>query len=162
VIVGDKPSPPINLKIIEVIPSTKIWIGWEPGVYSGGVPLREFILNVNGVDQATLIDPSLKEFDYLISTGLGSSYVFKLKAVNDILSSDYSEPKNVLVGIIPNPPTIVSSYATSMSLRLSWTPDTVIVNNVPTLGYKIYGKTLTMDDYELFKTVDSLTTTFTI
>ena len=43
---------------------------------------------------------------------------------------------------------------------MTWTPDTAIANNVPTLGFRLYGKTLTMDNYELFKTLDVLTTTY--
>jgi len=38
----------------------------------------------------------------------------------------------------------------------------VIASNVPTLGFRIYGKTVTMDNYDLFKTVDVLTNTYTL
>lgn len=119
-------------------------------------------MNIDGTDSLTSIDPSLTSLDIPITTGLGSSYTFKLKSQNDVSSSDYSEPLIVPVGILPNAPTIVSSFATSISLRLTWTPDPVILNNVPTLGFRIYAKTVTMDDYELFKSVDSITTTYTL
>ena len=112
IIVGETPSPPLDLKIEEVVPSSNIKISWKQGYFSGGIPLRSYVLNVNGIDQATVIDPSDTQIDFSISTGLGSSYTFKLKAVNDVDESDYSEPLIVPVGILPNAPTVISSFAT--------------------------------------------------
>lgn len=137
-------------------------MNWVQGLFNGGLPLRYYILNINGVDEPTSIDPSLTSIEIPISTGLGSTYTIKLKSKNDVSESEYSEPLIVPIGVLPNAPTIVSSFATQSSLRLTWTTDPVILNNVPTLGFKIYGKTITMDDYELFKTVDSITTTYTL
>jgi len=50
IIVGNQPSAPLNLTIVEVIPNSKITINWVQGLFNGGLPLRNYILNVNGVD----------------------------------------------------------------------------------------------------------------
>jgi hypothetical protein len=59
VIVGDTPDAPINLTIVSVTPTTSIVINFLPGEFTGGIPLRGFILNINGVDNAMNIGPSL-------------------------------------------------------------------------------------------------------
>lgn len=39
IIVGEQPTPPINLKIENVVPNSVIRISWESGLYSGGIPV---------------------------------------------------------------------------------------------------------------------------
>jgi hypothetical protein len=90
IIVGEAPSVPINLTIQTVTPSTSIVFNFLPGEFTGGIPLRGFIVNLDGIDLATTISPDATQATVPITGGLGTISTIKIKAFNDISSSMYS------------------------------------------------------------------------
>ena len=71
---------------------------------------------------------------------LGKKVIYKLKAVNDIGEGEYSNPLEVIYSKYPNKPGDISikKRLTKDSLTLNWKTETIIPNNIETLGYAIY------------------------
>ena len=140
--VGNIPSPPYGLSLVSVVPSNNLVISWKGPTTSGGLPLLNYVINKNGADLTTTILASATQYTDDITSGgtIGSSFTYKIKAINAAGSSSYSDQLNVQIGILPNPPQNLAliSHPSNSSVTLGWSQETAVTSNYPTLGYRIY------------------------
>lgn len=101
-----------------------------------------YILNKDGTDLATQISADLQTYSDDISVGgtIGTTISYKLKAVNSAGDSPYTQDLVVTVGQVPNPPQNlrITSQLSQTEVDVEWDPETAIVGNLVTLGYKVY------------------------
>jgi len=168
ILVGELPGVPQSLVVTQSVPNTKLTLAWEPPASLGCLPIRSFVLAVDGVDQTALaIKPDQHQVDIDISTGgdYGAFLVLKLKALNDKGAGAYSADLPVVVGSAPNAPTglTVDSRPSKTSIILSWTADIAIVNNQATTAYRVYRLNADGTESSLFDSSDtSLSTKATL
>ena len=168
IIVGTVPSAPENLQITQSIPNDKLVLAWDPPSDDGCLPVRSYILAIDGTDQTGLTitaDMSEVEIDISADGAYGKTMVLTLRAVNDKDEGVVSEGLSAVVGSVPDAPsslTLVSRPSRS-SLAVSWTADVQITNNQFTTAYRVYRVNTGGDDIKLFDTEDaSLTTKATL
>lgn len=143
ILVGQIPSAPVNFKVIGCVPNSKITVAWEPILDTGCIAIRSYIIALNGVDQTSLIiTPDMKQADVDISSSgaYGTDATLSIKATNDV-GTGYSSPTLLTtIGSVPNAPTALTvvSRPSNSSLVVSWTAETAIANNQPTIDYRIY------------------------
>lgn len=140
--VGSVPTVPLNLRWTAIVPSVSVTLKWEPPVDNGCLPITGYIINKDGTDLSATISADSVSYADSISTGgtVGTSIVYKIKAVNVAGASIWSQPLTVTVGQVPNAPTALTilSQPTQTSAIVSWTADVAITNNPSTTAYKLY------------------------
>ena len=146
------PSAPTNLQKSAATSKTQIVIQWGVPVSTGGDSLTGYSvyrkLSSYTGDYTLLTTVAASIFTYTDSTvSSGTSYIYALKAVNSIGSSDYSsgiEISAINTPVAPAAPTLIKKDR--YSIRLAWsTPSET--GGSPILGYKLYMKINT--DYSL-------------
>ena len=145
-IVGATPSAPYGLKLVSSVPSGTLVLSWKVPLSSGGLPITGYTLNKAGTDIVAAIGSTTTQYTDDISVGgtIGTVITYKIKATNAAGSSDYSDSLVAQIGSLPNAPqglTLVSRPSNS-SVILSWTAETAIASNFPTLGYRLYNSDL--------------------
>ena len=66
--------------------------------------MTEYIISRDGSDLATVIGPEDTTLVDTIAGAIGTTYLYKLKVVNEAGDSDYTEEITVTVGSVPNAP----------------------------------------------------------
>ena len=54
ILLGQTPSPPLNLSVEACVPNTKITVSWELPLDTGWIPIHSYIIILDGVDQTSL------------------------------------------------------------------------------------------------------------
>ena len=151
ILLGQTPSPPLNLSVEACVPNTKITVSWEPPFDTEWIPIRSYIIILDGVDQTSLsITPDMRQVDLPITSNgaYGTDITLSIKATSDKETGYTSPTLSTTVGSIPNSPTglVISSRPSKSSLSIAWTTETAIPNNQPTIDYRVYN--LNSDDTE--------------
>ena len=83
-----------------VVPSTTLTLEWDAPVDNGCLPITQYTLNKNGVDDATVISADSLSYTDSIAIGgsIGTVITYKLKAINEANPSEYTEDLVITVG----------------------------------------------------------------
>ncbi len=159
IIVGKAPSAPENLKVTASVPNDKITLVWNEPSDTGCLPIRSYILAIDGTDSSTTITSDMKSIDIDISAdgAYGKVLTLNLRATNDKAEGPASNTISITVGSVPNTPSTlaVASRPSNSSLTLSWTADVLITSNQETTAYRIYRINADGSEEMLFTTENS-------
>ena len=123
--VGTAPATPAGFTTIRAASSTSVYLAWDP-VDEADTYDIEYTTNPDyfGGSNATTTQTGIETTKYTL-TGMesGDEYYFRLRAVNDNGSSEWSTYKSVIIGKPPAAPTTWSSTTTAIvgdPLNLYW------------------------------------------
>lgn len=119
------PNPPSGITVCRAASSTSVYLEWTAvsGATSYDIEYTTEQRYFDSSDQTTVV--SGIENNYYEKTGLasGDEYFFRVRAVNDQGSSEWSGVKSVIIGKKPSAPTTWSSTTTAITgepLTLYW------------------------------------------
>lgn len=119
------PTAPTGITSIRAASSTSVYLAWNP-VATADTYEIEYTTNPTYFEgsNATTSISGIETTQYTV-TGLenGDEYYFRVRSVNDQGHSDWTEPRSVIIGATPGPPTTWSSATTVIvgdPLNLYW------------------------------------------
>ena len=153
---GKLPTIPYNLKVNDIsISNNYIKIQFKNDLSGNILPITKYSLHKNYLPSSTVNDNEytissitydsdghfiISDTDSISSYSIGDKVTYKLKSINEIGESDYSSLLTVTLSSLPNPPLnlAINERINKTSISIKWDSDTIITNNIPTLGYVIY------------------------
>jgi len=139
--VGQVSLSPRNLKLSAVVPTTSVTLTWEAPLDTGCLPITSYVLSRDGADLALSISAdSSQAIDTTATGAIGTTYTYKMKAVNSAGNSEYTEEITVTVGSVPNAPSnlAINERISATSVELKWDADIAIASNPATTAYRVY------------------------
>jgi hypothetical protein len=145
----DTPPRPTFSKFENVAGSDTLFINIHPSQGSGGSPITGYRLEryntaTNQFDNLSTISPSSMSYSTTSSDPIGTTYRFRVIAINAIDESSPSSEAVIAFGDVPpQPATIVASECktSETSIYVKWTPVTT--------SWSVSGYVLNMDDGKL-------------
>jgi len=149
-----KPNTPYNLLLNKMdISNSYITLQFKYNNTENNLPITKFILHKEyNSESENQLEFSISDItydyygNYLITDSDISTYkisdiiIYKVKAVNDIGESEYSNTIKVILSSLPNAPSnlLIKNRINKTSLTLKWDIEEEIENNIETKGYAIY------------------------
>ena len=117
------PGPPTAAA--GTIGNTQVTLSWTTPVTNGGAPIKDYLIQYSsdgGLNWTTVNDATETATTTTVGGLLnGTSYVFRVAAVNDIGTGAYSSPSaTVTPAAVPGPPTAVTGTIGNTQVVLSW------------------------------------------
>lgn len=123
--VNTKPNKPANINDIRAVSETAITLTWDEAITAESYDIEYAIrLDYLGESNASTTINNITAPRYTI-TGLssGEKYFVRVRAVNQQGTSDWTEAKSIILGVVPAAPTTWSSTSTvtvGEEMRLYW------------------------------------------
>ena len=142
--VGDPPSAPLHPRRTAITALSSVTIAWEDSLSDGCLAVLHHVVNRDGADLPTLVEPGANSFTDDISVEadfpLGTLITYRVKAVNAAGASEPSVALTVTVGQVPNAPSsvVVSRRFSETSVELQWAAGDAIPANLPTTAFRVY------------------------
>lgn len=128
IIAASVADPPINVRRVDST-KTSFTLTWDPAVFTGGTPVRDYQLYWDAGNGAMLV----ADFTELINTSyltrvhqqpgliLGTHYRVFVRTRNDAGLSNPSAVLRLLAGVVPSSPlNLITAYQDEHTITLSW------------------------------------------
>lgn len=107
------------------ISGTNINVSWQSPTFNGGAAITDYVIQYSsnaGTSWTTFSDATSAVTNTVVTgLALGSTYIFRVAAVNKVGSSVYSVNSSPLFfALVPSAPASIQAISTNNSIQLSW------------------------------------------